>query len=1171
MADLRIVDAPLLSTVKGTEKIPTGGEGNFSVSVNQVADFAKLKWFLATEGYVDNAVGNVQADLNLHKNNESNPHNVTKTQVGLGNVDNTADLDKPLSNADIAALSLKADKLYVDSQDQLKADKTYVNNALTGFTNGAAKFYPTLAEATADIANIDVKDKVEVGEVANGGTWYKATAGAASLTKSAYDPLTQSLKKTQSLLPINFIFNTKLANVNRLSSNVAFSKYINAVEKIDTISSSTSKTFAENVVLSNFSIQAVESIRKLKISNADGDLAQVTLLHSDSVASGQKSTRWIDFDTSKLSTLNVNTESDGGFRVLCPFVNANVDLSIGLVNAYDVSEFFTSVAQTTISTTALNCISTHGSQAIQFKVTPTTLTDFGYEVTADGASAFVKSILSRLRIKVRSTTTKTVPFELENCLLEKGIYSFTFENLTASFDYSKLINNKIEAEGNAYDSYSTSVLNSTTAPIENGIVALKINFEIGQVKSDDQIRVFDENGTEFDVQFAPDAYVNAREDLSIGYHFDGSLRAGTLYIIDDLAINASKIYEVRVYQSALKKTHVKAEIVAENGNMIRYSIFGYQFEFSKNLDDNALTKVFLKDTTQITIANAVKMYVANTSDPAVISSFAIGADRKLSIINEGAVFVDVEFIAKNSAFQQLTSNVLSQKTIYRIFSNGVVKIMSRASALTDIAATKLYGIQNTLFSNTPSSSAIFSAKYSLVRATFNSNPIRIKAMMYHGDSHRDGINYGANRPANVFNSVSTSSIDLRFGWRDSVGSESSTKWNIKNGDTWLSELVITLEPTTLPDSQYTAILNHLPTGFIGKRQLWTAAKNQLLSSVYDYSVDNIEWWYSADAEPYGGNPNYPTATMYVYSTELMRFIKEGVGSFDAIYNKFIAMVKGRFGADLSQVGNAYTAGTFAISQESRHIAPAMQWLYQQALKVGDTTKQNELKVLAKSIADALAAYYAAKGGIGLVGNGSDVGSSNVLGNGMRFLAIAIAMGQDTTGAMLTAFNGCEARLIDTTKFMPFPNRLDDGLGDIEARSRYLHYVAYAIYGYRLACSLLNREPAFDITPFMLNSLSGNGDVKDYEYCISESRRGERNTIGFMLHALTHKHLLGHVYAANATMQSLITNGMDEKANPKRMFNFDGKTSDPDNLRTSVAFNMHALADLWLSYHYGLYK
>ena len=37
--------------------------------------------------------------LTNHKNDKDNPHGVTKTQVGLGNVDNTADLDKPISNA----------------------------------------------------------------------------------------------------------------------------------------------------------------------------------------------------------------------------------------------------------------------------------------------------------------------------------------------------------------------------------------------------------------------------------------------------------------------------------------------------------------------------------------------------------------------------------------------------------------------------------------------------------------------------------------------------------------------------------------------------------------------------------------------------------------------------------------------------------------------------------------------------------------------------------------------------------------------------------------------------------------------------------------------------------------------------------------------------------------
>ncbi len=85
----------------------------------------------------------------------------------------------------------------VDRKISPKADQTYVDNALTGFTNGAAKFYPTLADANVDIANIQptlpgslVRDKIEIGEIENGGTWYKDTFNATKLTKSPYDTLT---------------------------------------------------------------------------------------------------------------------------------------------------------------------------------------------------------------------------------------------------------------------------------------------------------------------------------------------------------------------------------------------------------------------------------------------------------------------------------------------------------------------------------------------------------------------------------------------------------------------------------------------------------------------------------------------------------------------------------------------------------------------------------------------------------------------------------------------------------------------------------------------------------------------------------------------------------------------------------------------------------------------
>lgn len=62
-------------------------------------------------------------------------------------------------------------------------------NAIRQIYEKGGKFYPTLADANADIANIRTDVYVITGD---NGAYYKATAGATSLTKSAYDPLTQA-------------------------------------------------------------------------------------------------------------------------------------------------------------------------------------------------------------------------------------------------------------------------------------------------------------------------------------------------------------------------------------------------------------------------------------------------------------------------------------------------------------------------------------------------------------------------------------------------------------------------------------------------------------------------------------------------------------------------------------------------------------------------------------------------------------------------------------------------------------------------------------------------------------------------------------------------------------------------------------------------------------------
>lgn len=90
--------------------------------------------------------------------------NITKENIGLGNVDNTSDADKPISTAQQAAINLKADKTYVDTELQsvkedamdevselldLKADKTYVDTELA--KKQAAGDYATKTEVTTEI------------------------------------------------------------------------------------------------------------------------------------------------------------------------------------------------------------------------------------------------------------------------------------------------------------------------------------------------------------------------------------------------------------------------------------------------------------------------------------------------------------------------------------------------------------------------------------------------------------------------------------------------------------------------------------------------------------------------------------------------------------------------------------------------------------------------------------------------------------------------------------------------------------------------------------------------------------------------------------------------------------------------------------------------------------
>lgn len=60
--------------------------------------------FYIEKATINQSISNVDTKVSKHTGNENNPHNVTKKQIGLGNVDNTADMDKPMSTATKNAL-----------------------------------------------------------------------------------------------------------------------------------------------------------------------------------------------------------------------------------------------------------------------------------------------------------------------------------------------------------------------------------------------------------------------------------------------------------------------------------------------------------------------------------------------------------------------------------------------------------------------------------------------------------------------------------------------------------------------------------------------------------------------------------------------------------------------------------------------------------------------------------------------------------------------------------------------------------------------------------------------------------------------------------------------------------------------------------------------------------
>lgn len=158
----KISEMGLVNEITGEEKIPTSALGDKAVTTSQlltyvnnngVAQWGRIGGDITNQADLQNQFSQQLATLQNHIQDQGNPHNVTKEQVGLGLADNTADMDKPVSTAVQEALSLKADQTYVD--DSI-ANKTH-NSLLGRDADGA---HPASA-----ILDAGGKDQQEVNDL----------------------------------------------------------------------------------------------------------------------------------------------------------------------------------------------------------------------------------------------------------------------------------------------------------------------------------------------------------------------------------------------------------------------------------------------------------------------------------------------------------------------------------------------------------------------------------------------------------------------------------------------------------------------------------------------------------------------------------------------------------------------------------------------------------------------------------------------------------------------------------------------------------------------------------------------------------------------------------------------------------------------------------------------
>nr|DAZ03237.1 MAG TPA: tail spike [Caudoviricetes sp.] len=893
------------------------------------------------------------------------------------------------------------------------------------------------------------------------------------------------------------------------------------------------------------------NVRRLVMTMTDGlgTSQSITLLEGESTAGAVLTTPYVDFvfQPLTLNTLSINTGTGRTtFKIpttLPGELPADTTRIIrdraGYFDAYQPSTIFTG------TTRGVTYESATGSLIVALMNADVTAA--GYALTTAGVIQYVVDKLAGYVFSQVTAVSAAKTF----CNLFKlasGAVTLTTDGnvtLTGTFSGPKLTTDI----NTTYGRYEVVVKNTADYATGNRPVAIKCKFNKGEVPSDRCIVVTDADGTAYPSQWAGEGDFNPRRGSTLSYWEDGSLRSGELLLLDNIAANTSKKYLLKAYptqQNASSYNRTNQEtatsllVTADDGTQVRFdSVVGW-LPYKLTRDSVLYTK----------ICQQLYITVTGTAWSIVEATYTNYAYK---IISDGPVFTEIETTFYNGAMTgnvAIAAGLIKHTYRTRVFKNGYVQIDAVARLQSALAANALFGCMTRIQLNSTATKT-YRNEYNAIW-TDNSVLRSVSIRNAGGDTIRDSAEASTlgNRPPIAGLTANATYVRFDGGWQaGATYGSGTTTLGAPAGWTWPVSFTVNLNESLSDATALSNVELNPVVGFASLSSVYPRVRQAKLASRLGDIISGIAAWNALDASSTdNGNGMFNTI-----AGDIVRMLHLKIGTLDTVYAKFDAWATTWYGG----IGNIHlgaAADSKSLQFASRLVLPQLWWLYKLAVMNGDTAKQTALKT---AIGNMAADCYSAFGTVGSA-------NSNFYAAAFRSWAMAVSAGIDPSGNYTAAMTMVDGQFSSSTYFAGVKGIITDNVQETIPKRRYLHYQMYAWNNYLVGCKAAGRASVLDMRSYALKSVSGYGGLKEVDYCIAESRRGQPTTVGFMLYPLLHSGDNSCLEAAERLLGAFDEYGGSNTNGQIKLWDLDFYSVISTTF-SEYTFACNIMADAWMQY------